>query len=438
MNVIIRHAKIVHPLSESHHQFVDLNIQFDSFQKIEKITINNSVGQQFASIENDGEKVWSAETNNNILYISPGFVDVFADYREPGFEHKETITSGLKAAAAGGFTDVFLIPNTQPTISTKSVVEYVQQKAKNHVVSLHAMGSITQDIEGKNLAEMMDMNHHGAKAFTDGWKPVQSNNLMLKALEYVKAFDGILLQIPLDASMAAGGLMHEGEISTSLGMAGIPVLAETILLHRDLELVRYTGSKLHVTGISTAAGVEMIRAAKQEGLQVTCSVTPYHLLLTDTELTTYDSLYKVSPVLRSETDRQALIEGLKDGTIDCIASHHRPQEWDAKAKEFEYANDGMSVQEICFPLLLKALTNEVSIERLIDAIAIRPRTIFGLPIRFINEDSNGSFTLFSCEDTTTLTQQNQQSISSNNPFLGQTLPGKVIGIVNQKQINFNL
>lgn len=437
MNVIIRHAKIVHPHSESHHQFVDLNLRINQQQKIEQITVSDADGKQLSSIEKDGELIWSAKNNSNTLYISPGFVDVFADYREPGFEHKETIASGLKAAAAGGFTDVFLMPNTQPTISTKSVVEYVQQKAKHQLVSLHAMGSITQDIEGKNLAEMMDMHHHGAKAFTDGWKPVQSSNLMLKALEYVKAFDGLLLQIPLDASMSAGGLMHEGEISTSLGMAGIPVLAETILLHRDLELVRYTGSKLHVTGISTAAGVQMIRAAKQEGLQVTCSVTPYHLLLTDAELTTYDSLYKVSPVLRSETDRLALIEGLKDGIIDCIASHHRPQEWDAKAKEFEYANDGMSIQEICFPILLKALKNEVPIERIIDAIAIRPRAIFGLSTRFINDDNIGSFTLFSCEDTTTLTQQNQQSISSNNPFLGQTLPGKVIGIINQQQIKLN-
>lgn len=437
MNVIIRHAKIVHPLSESHHQFVDLNISFNQHQKIEQFTVSHSDGKQLSSIEKDGEVVWSAEKNSNTLYISPGFVDVFSDYREPGFEHKETIASGLNAAAAGGFTDVFLMPNTQPTISTKSVVEYVQQKAKNHLVSLHAMGSITQDIEGKNLAEMMDMHHHGAKAFTDGWKPVQSSNLMLKALEYVKAFDGLLLQIPLDVFMSADGLMHEGEISTSLGMAGIPVLAETILLHRDLELVRYTGSKLHVTGISTKAGVQMIRAAKQEGLNVTCSVTPYHLLLTDASLTTYDSLYKVNPVLRSEADRIALIEGLKDGTIDCIASHHRPQEWDAKAKEFEYANDGMNVQEICFPLLLQALNNKVSMERIIDAIAIRPRAIFGLPIPSIDNEHNGSFTLFSCEDTTILTPQNQQSISSNNPFLGQTLPGKVIGIINQQQIKIN-
>lgn len=420
MSVLIRQVKIVDPQSEFHNKVVDILIEHGAISKIE--TFLNAVSDQV--IEENG------------LCISPGFVDVFADYREPGYEHKETIASGLKAAAAGGFTDVLLAPNTNPAISTKSIVQFISQKAKGNIVSVHPLGSITQDIEGKALAEMLDMHANGAIAFTDGWKPVQNANLMLKAFEYAKSFDGVLLQIPFDASLTAGGLMHEGEISTRLGMAGIPVLAETILIYRDLELLRYTNSKLHITGVSTAEGIEMIRAAKHEGLQVTCSVTPYHLALSDEALQTYDSLYKVSPVLRSEQDRKALIEGLKDGTVDCIASHHRPQEWDAKAKEFEYAGEGMNVQEIAFNIVLEATDKEVPLERIIDAFSIQPRKIFGLPLNAIGKDGN-SFTLFTPENSLSFTEKKVQSLSRNNPFIGREMKGKIWGVYNNNQLHLN-
>jgi dihydroorotase len=283
---------------------------------------------------------------------------------------------------------------------------------------------------------MLDMHSNGAIAFTDGWKPVQNASLMLKALEYAKSFDGVLLEIPLDASLAAGGLMHEGAVSTKLGMAGIPVLAETILIYRDLELLRYTQSKLHITGVSTAEGLAMIRAAKKEGLNVTCSVTPYHLALTDEALTTYNSVYKVTPVLRSERDRKALIEGLKDGTVDCIASHHRPQEWDSKAKEFEYAGEGMNIQEIAFNIVLEAVGTEVSVERLIDAFTSRPRKIFGLPANGL-EKGGKSFTLFTTEGTTQFAADRVQSTSRNNPYIGKELKGKIVGIFNNDQLHLN-
>ena len=261
-----------------------------------------------------------------------------------------------------------------------------------------------------------------------------SEELMLKALEYARAFDGVLVQLPVDVSLAAGGLMHEGAMSTRLGMPGIPVLAETILIHRDLELLRYTGSRLHVTGISTAAGVAMIRAAKAEGLDVTCSVTPYHLALTDEALLHYDSEYKVTPVLRSEEDRQALLAGLKDGTIDCIASHHRPQEWDSKAKEFEYAGDGMNVQEAAFGILWRAADAKVPLDRIIDALAVRPREIFGLPAAAIAEGYRGGLTVFIPGEEWELKAEHLQSASRNNPFIGGQLRGRVLAIVNQNQV----
>jgi dihydroorotase len=220
-------------------------------------------------------------------------------------------------------------------------------------------------------------------------------------------------------------------------MAGIPILAETIMIHRDLELLRYTNSRLHISGVSTAAGLQMIRDAKKEGLDVTCSVTPYHLALNEEALLTYDSVYKVSPVLRSEDDRKALIEALNDGTIDCIASHHRPQEWDAKAKEFEYAADGMNVQEIAFQILMEAISDEVSLERIIDAIAIQPRKIFGLNNTTIKPQQEASLTLFTLNDSVTFTEDKIQSFSRNNPFIAKEFKCRIVGIINNKQLVLN-
>ena len=419
MLVLIRQAKIVDPRSGSHGKVVDILVE------------NGRIKSVASSIKDKADKVIEAKG----LCVSAGWVDVFADYREPGFEHKETIHSGLNAAAAGGFTDVLLAPNTNPAVSTKSVVQFILQRAANHVVTLHPMGAASQDIEGKVLSEMMDMRSNGAVAFTDGWKPIQNANLMLKALEYVKAFDGQLVQIPVEASLSAGGLMHEGPESTRLGMAGIPVMSETLLVHRDIELLRYTKSKLHITGVSSKETVDMIRKAKAEGLQVTCSVTPYHLALTDKALAAYSSMYKVMPPLRSEEDRQALIAGLKDGTIDCIATHHRPQEWDAKEKEFEYASDGMNIQEIAFNVILSGVGKEVGIERLVDALSVQPRKIFGLPATDMEEGSNAALTLFTTEEKTSVAQMS--STSRNNPFVGEELPGRVLGIINNNSVHLN-
>jgi dihydroorotase len=421
MHLLIRQARVVAPRTEFHDQVIDVLIEDGIIKQIGK------------DIKSKDAQVLEGEG----LHISPGFTDIFADYREPGYEHKETIASGLKTAASGGFTNVFVVPGTNPTVSSKSGVQYLLQKAAGNVVSLHPLGATTNNIEGKVLAEMLDMHSNGAIAFTDGWKPVQNANLMLKALEYVKAFDGTLIQIPADAALSEGGLMHEGPVSTKLGMAGIPTLAETVFLNRDIELLRYTGSRLHVTGVSSAAGVEMIRKAKAEGLNITCSVTPYHLALNDEILNTYNSLYKVSPPIRSEADRQALIAGLKDGTIDVITSHHRPQEWDAKAKEFEYASDGMNVQQVAFGIAYKAVGDNVPLERLVDAIAVRPREIFGLEVAAFGNEAKADLTVFSTGGNWSFEKGDNNSISANNPFIGETFSSTIIGIINNGQVHLN-
>jgi len=421
MQVHIRKARVIDPQSDFHDKVVDLLVE-EGFIK----DIATSITAKSATvIEAKG------------LCVSPGWVDVFADYCEPGFEHKETIASGIDAATAGGFTDVLLAPNTQPSLSTKSIIHYVLGKAAGGIVNLHPIGAVSQNTEGKDLGEMMDMRENEAVAFSDGWKPVQNSNLMLKALEYVKAFHGTIIQIPVDAALAAGGLMNEGIVSTGLGMAGIPALAETLMVHRDIELLRYTASRLHITGVSTEESVDMIRRAKADGLAITCSVTPYHLALSDVWLRGYNSVYKVSPPLRAEADRMALIQGLKDGTIDCIASHHRPQEWDAKAKEFEYAADGMGVQEITFNILWDTLKEYIAIDRLVEAMTIIPRDIFGLEVREIKKGNKASLTVFTTGGRYTLKDADVQSASKNNPFIGKKLSGKVLGIINNGMFHLN-
>jgi len=415
--MLIRQATVINPDSSFHGKVVDLLVE------------DGVIKDMAPQLSVTGHEIIEAEG----LHISNGWVDVFADYREPGYEQKETIATGLAAAAAGGFTDVLLAPNASPVIDSKATVQFALQRAAGKAVNLHPLGAVSRNIEGKTLAEMLDMRAQGAIAFTDGWKPVQNTNLLLKALEYVKAFDGLIVQIPIDSALAAGGLMHEGERSTRLGMPGIPALAETLMVHRDIELVRYTGSRLHITGISAAASVALIRAAKQQGVEVTCSVTPYHLALNDEALTTYSSLYKVLPPLRSEEDRQALIEGLKDGTIDCIASHHRPQDWDAKNKEFEYAGEGMNIQEMTFPILWESVGEAVGLERLIDALSAAPRSIFGLSAAGIEKGQAASFTLFTTNGERVYEQKDMKSMGLNNPFLGKPLKGRVVGIFNNNK-----
>jgi dihydroorotase len=230
----------------------------------------------------------------------------------------------------------------------------------------------------------------------------------------------------MDSTIASNGLMHEGVHSTQLGMAGIPTIAETILLQRDIDLLRYTQSRLHISGVSCAASLAIIKQAKAAGLAITCDTTPYHLLFTDSALTSYNSLYKVMPPLRSEEDRQALIAALKDGTIDCIASHHRPQDWDAKQKEFEYASYGMAVQEYSFAALYAEFEKELSIERWMDLFANNARCIFNLPYQIIQEGASGNFSVVSLQHPNKLQKENRQSKSNNMPFDTWSCNAKVI------------
>jgi len=407
MSVLIKSAKIIDPSSIHNGEVVDLFIRDGKIVRIGK----------------DLQEKASEIIKGKDLAISPGWVDLLADYCEPGYEYKETLESGMNAAAAGGFTDVLLAPNTQPTVSTKSVVEFIQKKAAGHEVDIHVVGAVSKNIEGKDLAEMMDMHHSGAIAFSDGWYPVQDAGLMVKALEYVKAFNGIIIQIPIQASLSKGGLMNESETSLRLGMSGIPAMAESLMVHRDIELLRYSGSKIHFSGVSTPDALKLIKAAKKEGLAVSCSVTPYHLLFSDENLVGYDSVFKVAPPLRTEAERKLLVKFLEDGTIDCISTHHRSQDWDGKTKEFEYAEYGMIGQETCFPMLVAAAP-KITSERWVELLSLNPRKIFNLPQVNIQENEIAKLTVFEKDLKWIYTKDSKKSLGINSPFLNKELMGK--------------
>ncbi len=369
-------------------------------------------------------------------FLSPGWVDIFAHFNDPGIEYKETLETGAAAAAAGGYTRVFVLPNTQPAVYSKSTVEYIVQKSKSLPVHISPIGAITKNIDGKELAEMYDMHNSGAIAFSDGLHPVQTPGLMLKAMQYVKAINKVIIQLPIDKSISKAGLINEGITSTLLGLPGIPSIGEELIIGRDIELLRYTGSKLHIAGISTAKGLETIKAAKAEGLQISCSTTPYHLVFCDEDLTTYDTNLKTDPPLRSRSDMMALRKGVVDGSIDCIATHHFPQDWDNKTCEFEYAATGMIGLETAFAVVHDLLP-ELSLERLVSLFSSNASTIFSLSTHTIIEGALAEFTMFKREEVQTITTNTLKSKCRNSPFIGKPLKGKVIGIINKDKLYLN-
>lgn len=418
MKILIQQATITDPSSPLHGTVQDILIDAGMIRDIQP------------SLNADADTVISGEG----LHASPGWVDVFAHFADPGYEYKETLETGAKAAAAGGYTDVFVIPNTKPVIDTKSQAEYIFQKSKYLPVTIHPIGAISRGTEGKDLAEMYDMRASGAVAFSDGLNPVQSAGILLKALQYVKAFEGTIIQIPDDRSVGANGLMHEGIVSTRLGLPGKPMMAEELLVARDIKLARYAESKLHITGVTSPKSLEYIRRAKEAGLQVSCSVTPYHLFFTDEDLLQYDTNLKVYPPLRTKNDVEVLREAVLDGTIDCIASHHLPHEYDSKVLEFEYAKNGMTGLETAYAAIKTALPS-LTESRWVELVSINPRKLFGLPHPTIQKNAPASITVF--EPGKPVTVSVFQSKSKNSAFAGKTLQGAVKGIINKENILLN-
>ena len=420
MKLLIKQACITDPLSSHHGTIQDILIE------------NGTIREIAPSISERAEQV----VDHQGLQVSPGWVDIFSNFADPGYEFKETLETGAAAAAAGGFTDVFLIPDTKPVTDGKSQVEVIRHRNSVLPVTIHAIGAITKNLEGRHLAEMYDMQNSGAVAFSDGLHPVQSSGVLVKALQYIKAFDGVIIQIPDDTSISPNGLIHEGIISTQLGLPGKPMMSEELIIARDIKLARYTDSRIHFTGITSPKSIEYIRRGKDSGIQITCSVTPYHLFFSDESLVDYDTNLKVYPPLRSKIISDQLKQAVMDGTIDCIASHHLPHEYDSKILEFENAKFGMTGLETSYAVV-QTLLPDLSAERIYALFGGNARRIFNLDPCVIERGSLSNLTLFDMEFDWTYDLAKTVSKSKNSPFYGIPFKGKAIGIVAKGKLHLS-
>lgn len=365
------------------------------------------------------------------LVITPGLVDIHVHFRDPGQEYKETIEGGVRSAAKGGFTDVATMPNTNPVCDTGAIVTYQVAKAQAAgLTRVHPIGAITKGEQGESLAEIGDLYRAGACAYSDDGRGVQSSGMLRTAMDYIAPLDRCVISHCQDESLVGAGVVNEGAVSTRLGLAGWPAEGEEIQVDRDIMLSALTGCPLHVAHVSTAAGVEMVRRAKERGLQVTCEVTPHHLFLCEDDITdAYDTNYKMNPPLRTKEDMLALREALADGTIDCIVSDHAPHAAHEKAMEFERAPFGIVGLETELPLVLSHLVNTgvLSWNRMVDAFCVKPRAICRMEPVTIAVGSEATLTLIDPTESFVVTPEFLESSAKNTPFLGAELTGRALG-----------
>jgi dihydroorotase len=414
MKILIQAAKIL-----------DTNSPFHKKEK--NVLLQNGRIAEIGDKNYQADKVIKAEG----MILSTGWFDLGTFIGDPGLEHKEDLESGAKAAVAGGFSEIAVLPNTAPSIQTKNDVNYLARGNDNRLLQVHALASVTKNNKGEELTEMIDLHEAGAVGFTDGLKPVWHTDIFLKSLQYLQKFNGVLIDHPEDIWLNMFGQMHEGLQSTMLGLKGMPRIAEEVAISRNLKLLNYAGGRLHLSRLSTTKSVGLIRTAKNK-MNVTCDIASYQPLLNDSMLAGFDTNYKVNPPLREKADAEALIKGLNDGTIDVICSGHVPQDDESKSIEFDHADAGI-INLQTFASNLVALSENVSWETLIEKITINPRTVLNLEAPVIDVEAKANLTLLDPHATWTLDEETNLSKSKNSPWFGQTLTGKAVAVFNNNR-----
>ncbi|RBW62995.1 dihydroorotase [Tenacibaculum sp. E3R01] len=418
MTTLLKSATIIDTSSPFNNQVKDILITNGTITKID----NNIPNQkEYKTVKLDN------------LHVSTGWFDTSVSLGEPGYEERETIKHGLEVAAKSGFTEIAVNPNTNPVTENKASVEFLINKATNFATNLYPIGTLTQQSKGIEMAELYDMQQSGAVAFGDYNKPINNDNLLKIALLYAQNFNGLVLSFPKNKAIAGDGVANEGVNSTTLGLKGIPSLAEEMQVARDLFLLEYTGGKLHIPTITTEKSVKLIKEAKKKGLDVSCSVAVHNLLLTDDELHGFDGNKKVNPPLRTKKDVKALVKGVRDGVIDIITTDHNPIDIEHKKVEFSIAKDGTIGLESAFG----ALNTILDLETITNCLSKNPKERFQIKLNTIKENERANLSLFTPNGEYTFTKNNILSTSKNSVFLNKKLRGKIYGIFNNKQLILN-
>lgn len=403
-------------------EIIDVSSPFHKKEK--NVLINNGRIAEIGDKNYAADKVIKAEG----MKLSTGWLDLGTFIGDPGLEHKEDLESVVKTAAAGGFTGIAVLPNTAPCVQTKNEISYLVKGNVNQLVQIHPLAAVTKNNNGEELTEMIDLHEAGAVAFTDGLKTIWHTDILLKSLQYLQKFGGLLIDHPEDIWLNLFGQMHEGINSTILGLKGMPRIAEDIAVGRNLELLAYAGGRLHFSRISSGKAVDMIRTAKKK-LNVSCDIAVYQPLLDDSLLLDFDTNFKVNPPLREKPDNDALIKAIKDGTIDVLSSGHTPHEQESKSLEFDLADFGM-INLQTFGAHLVTLSHAVDWEVLIEKITINPRRLLGLEIPKIEVESKANLTLFDPHSTWTFDEKANYSKSKNSPWLNKEIIGKSVAVFN--------
>jgi len=410
MNILLKNATIVDESNKNLHL------------KKKDILIKNGIIEKIASKITTPSKTKIVDSKN--LHVSIGWFDSSVSFGEPGYEERETIENGLKTAAKSGFADIVLNPNTYPIPDSSSDIIFLKNAAKDSATNLYPLGTLTVRREGKDLAELYDMKNAGAVGFYDFKQSIENSNLLKIALQYAQNFDGLVYSFPMDAKIAAKGVVNEGEVSTKMGLKGIPALAEELHIVRDLHILEYTGGKLHIPTISTANSVKLIADAKKKRLDVSCSVAIHNLFATDDVIEEYDTNYKVMPPLRTKSDVKALIKGVNNGVIDFICSDHTPMNIEEKRVEFDNASYGTLGLETAFGIVNQVFDLETAI-----ALLTKGRKRYKLETPAIKEGETACLTIFDPTVEYTFNKKNIVSTSKNSLFLEKPLKGRVFGLI---------
>ncbi len=415
MKILLKNVNIIDP-SENIEGIKDILIEDGFISEVAENLNSGSVDETF---------------NFSGKYVSPGFYDMHVHLREPGREDEETVVTGSNSAAAGGFTGIACMPNTEPAIDSAEVVNLINQRAADHLVKVNPIGAVTLGRKGETLAPMAELVEAGAVAFSDDGVAVKTAAILRKALEYSQMYNKPIIEHCEDESLA-GGSMNEGVTSTMLGLPPVPSVAEDLTVMRDILMVEYTGGRIHIAHISTKNAVELVRQAKKKGLNVTAEVTPHHFTLTEEQLKSFNTNFKMNPPLRTQSDVNAIIEGLKDGTIDCIASDHAPHSPEEKDMEFTLAPNGIIGLETQLGLALTELVHKghLSLKQMVEKFAVNPRKILNLPVPRIKKGEKANLTIFDPDEVWTVDVSKFKSKSKNSPFDKRLLTGKSVAVIN--------